>query len=579
MEQHTLKEFQYKAAIVKEALLARAEETTVNMHSFFGRKPKYVLFLSISSGEERAVVFCGIGNSPESGWLNAMNKANSYMKERHWNNVWLKADLVNEIEACSSEQWLGTYGTTRKNYCRKGLSLDSQFNCAFLEQEINANVFVTRNEQTSQIEWNVNHINRYLAKNRCSKQVLGALPQRDVYQFTTISYFYDTALYELHNGSLNNGRRKVDRIDKQLLYQIIDEASSYLARQVDDNGKFIYGYFPSFDKKIPWYNMLRHASTIYSMIEAYEITRSARLAASIDQAIRYLLEEGIIYSSRTNEEQRAYVVDWENDQEIKLGANAAAILALAKYSTVFQTDQYVQLMNLLASGIAAMQNVETGGFVHVLRYPDLTVKETFRIIYYDGEAAFALIRLYAVTRDPKWLAVVERAFAYFMKHNYWKHHDHWLSYCTNELTQYKPEADYFTFGLRNVRDKLNFIIDRDTTYPTFLELLMASHKMINNITSRQMTALLDGFDTDKLNKAISHRLEHQLNGFFFPEVAMYFKAPAKITGSFYIRHHSFRSRIDDVEHNISGYCSYYHEFLHHEQAAVQVKEEQYAKEI
>ena len=48
-----------------------------------------------------------------------------------------------------------------------------------------------------------------------------------------------------------------------------------------------------------------------------------------------------------------------------------------------------------------------------------------------------------------------------------------------------------------------------------------------------------------------------LNGFFFPEYAMYMRCPDKILGSFMVRHDGFRVRIDDVQHNIGGFYLYY----------------------
>lgn len=57
----------------------------------------------------------------------------------------------------------------------------------------------------------------------------------------------------------------------------------------------------------------------------------------------------------------------------------------------------------------------------------------------------------------------------------------WLSYAANEITIYDPDDKYFNFGLNNFNGRLDYIYDRDTTYPTFLELTMAAYKMVAKI--------------------------------------------------------------------------------------------------
>jgi hypothetical protein len=521
---------------------------------------KVKLFLSIGNRQNRALVFIGTGNHLESSWKNASEKAVKHFKKNTMTPEWVKADFVTSYEQITVEEFIVKITKTKKNYFRYGISLDPDFNLAFLEQEVNANAFIKFDQEHQRAYLSEQNMNHYCQTYRGMKGKINFNVINSITLFTTTGFFFDGELHPLESSFLNNGRRMTQTLNRQSVLEIIDRSSRFLANQVQDNGKFIYGYFPCFDKEINFYNILRHASSTYSMIEAYELTKNEELILPIQKALTYLEAEAIATYENKNGETIAYVLEKSSDSEIKLGANAAAILAYSKYTKVFNDKKYIPLMQQLAKGIQNMQNPETGQFVHILN-PDLSVKEAFRIIYYDGEAAFALMRLYNIDRDPQWLETVEKAFTYFIENDYWKHHDHWLSYCTNELTAHRPLDQYFKFGLENVKHKLDFMLERETTYPTFLELTTAAYKMINRIKELNKHELLADFDEDKLLQVIHHRSHYQLNGFFYPEVAMYFKNPARILDGFFIRHHSFRCRIDDVEHNISGYCSYYKDVL------------------
>lgn len=543
-----------------------------------------ILFFSLSDGKKRAEIVQGKGESFQQAWQNGTQQCQKFSKRNKINTTWLRIDWVTGIQA---DTWGGLekkLSKTKRNYFRCGLSLDAQLKSAFIEPEINANAMLYCGASKVSAGLNKNNFTIYAKKRYGQGLALDYSEDAPVWIFTHQGVFFteDPELLALPCGEagsrqdaqwlpgllettcnwkdpacLSMGRRQIENLKAEDVYSLISSSSRFLSNQVKESGAFIYGHFPCFGRHVSSYNALRHASTVYSMLESWELTQDNALLSSIQRALHYLTHTLVRCYSKNDGSVVAFNVD-VND-EIKLGANAVALLALVKYDELTGDTSHRPLMEQLALGIASMQDSETGKFSHVLNASDLSIKEEFRIVYYDGEAAFGLMRLYGLTKDPRWLLMVENAFKYFIAADHWKHHDHWLSYCVNELTIYKPEEIYFRFGVKNIEDHLDFILKRETTYPTLLELSMAFDAMLSRIKNDhpEMHHVLGELNIDKFYLALHHRAHYLLNGFFWPELAMYFAKPSAVVGGFFIRHHSFRMRIDDIEHYLSGYVAYW----------------------
>ncbi len=522
----------------------------------------------------RSVIFCSYGQKTQrcqvwNSTLTSFQQAKCQLfafLEQQWHeqdqlDEFLKFDIAYHIR---HENWQEIVqqitSQFHNNHYRKGLSFDEHFHICFLEQELYGKAIIrglSYDTPNFVDQDNLNHGIRTKYPGQPVQIHLNEL--RQVWSFDSHAVFYENGqLLPLQSRFTGHGVRYLTGSKKQHVRQLIEVNSQFLQQQIQPDGRFVYGFFPAYDREIRSYNTVRHCTSTYALIETLAVHYQAARVEKIRQAIEYALKH--FYIERQT--GLAYMLDGTDPgqlHEIKLGANAAAILMLSKYQEITADDQYLGYAQALANGILSMVN-EAGETVHVLHYPDYSLKQQFRIIYYDGEAALALLRLYQLQPDEKLLATVKRMFERFIEQKYDRYHDHWLSYCCNELTKICPEERYFQFGINNYRRHLVFIRNRKTAYATLLEMMMAAYQMLCRMRDLGMDELFAKAQFEALKKLIEFRSEFQRSGFFYPEVAMYMAHPEKCLNAFYVRHDRFRVRIDDQEHNLSGYVAYLQHF-------------------
>jgi len=540
-----------------------------------GKNDFFVVFLSVCNKKERAKVFHGSGNTIAAAWANAEKRLNAFREramseKKPFSAVWIKADVVTSYEEIPTvslnkmiikEQW--------SNFLRIGISLEPDFTNAYIEAEVHGNKMLTyyterefnaKNFNYNSCRISLDNLNHYRKKR--GKKPVASIPER-ITVFITRGFFCgeDDVIHELYSDNMDFGRRRTDLIDSEVVREIIIGASTYLANQIDSEGKFTYGFYPVFDNLLKSYNIVRHVSSLWSLVNLYRMSNDDSLIPKLDSALDFMLAH-IEYK----DEDTAYLIE-RKAGEIKLGANGVAIIMYTEYMDVFRSEKYVDIVRKLANGILELQNHETGEYWHVLEFPGFTRKEEFRTVYYDGEATFALARAYTYTKEQKYLDSAKAAVDNFIAKDYTKHRDHWVAYSLFEVTKYVWDVKYYEFALRNAEVNLPEIFNRATSFHTYLEMLMASWRTYQRAVKYNVNSeYIRNYDPTYFAQTIYNRARHMLNGFFYPEYAMYMKVPEKVVGSFMVRHHNYRVRIDDIQHFIGGYffySVYYNEIKQH----------------
>ncbi|MDE7363124.1 MAG: hypothetical protein K2N38_14470 [Oscillospiraceae bacterium] len=544
--------FEKKAGL----LYGRLTENKETFERFAEVCGRFAAFISVSDIHQQAYVFRASGATVDEAWEKAKSDAEKFIADEGLCPMWVKADVTVKGERRPLSEVVAEFSGGYRNFYRRGIAFDNDLDAAFIEAEINANSLISYKKKTIELV----RLNRYLAN--CELKTLREMPE-EVILFDCKSAFCDekSEVYDLYSEGSGCGRRVMKRFEKDTALRVVSTAAEYLSMQIGLDGKFDYGVYAASGKEIAGYNMLRHTTSIWSLLCAYRLTGDKFLLVQAESAIGYMINNTVYkYPGKDGKENVVYLAD-KTHEEVKIGGNAVAIIVLTEYMKLTGTDMYKKLAIELGNGILELFDERNGSFFHVLRYPSLAPRDKYRTVYYDGETVFALCRLFGLTTQSRFIETAKAAADRFILKNYTQYADHWVAYAMNELTKYLPKEKYLNFALENVVSNLKKIYDQPTTYHTYLELLCVAFETYSRVKEKGLKcAAAEEIDEKRFAETIFHRADYMLNGYGYPEYVMYFAKPSEQLGSFFIRHDAYRTRIDDVQHFCSAYYSLYRNY-------------------
>lgn len=538
---------------LKQQLIRKKGKIKDSVSMFFLEKGHYVIFLSFTDGNDRALVINARERTFEKSWQLAIQQLKKKMFVEKVKPTWIKADLVTEIKTLPYQNLLTDLTQIKRNHFFEGISFDPFFRAAFLEQEINANVFFN-NWGSADVELSLLNTQIYIKEHRKINLKINLKNLAEVYLFKTVSAFQDTSKsYEIESNMICHGHREIDITDEQEIYEVIDNSARALARRMDPSGYFEYVNYPAFDKTHQIYGVGHHALSISAMLAAYEVTNDELLKNSIERGLQVILKQRII-SLSINAVTYSFVK--ENDETLNLYASAQIVLALLKHRNVFGTPDNDEVLEQLIYGLLYYQQ-EDGSFAHAL-YEDGTLKEQKINMLYDGAALLALVRFLQIDPNQALSDCIKRGFKNLIDQEAWKNGDYLLNHAAIEFFYQHPKIDYATFVLKSTKHQLNGAFTHDTSAGVLIEYFVATYHFINVLEQNGIqTEVFSSDDLQKLERLIQHRAKQQLNAYVWPEVAMYFATPKYAVHNFYVREDSFRMRIDDLATNLSSYYYYF----------------------
>jgi hypothetical protein len=232
-------------------------------------------------------------------------------------------------------------------------------------------------------------------------------------------------------------------------------AGDWLVRNMDETGRFLYGYDRDTNEANPDYNIVRHAGAMNSLYQLAAAGETQFLEPA-DRALEYLLERRIDHDDWTT-------IARQGDRG-RLGAVGFAVVGLVQRRVVTGDTGYDELMRALGRFILAQQEPDGA----ILAFWNPSTEEPSANQYgkfATGEAVWALVELDNTFPGEGWWDAAELTLHYLAdgsrleKEGYRARlPDHWAAYALgaagaerldDELIDYAERlAGYFSVRLR-----------------------------------------------------------------------------------------------------------------------------------
>ncbi|RUO29998.1 hypothetical protein CWE12_08540 [Aliidiomarina sedimenti] len=408
------------------------------------------------------------------------------------------------------------------------------------------------------------HLNRAKIRARLGQRINNP-DSNKVWIFSTLSRLVlKTSEGQLANLPLLRNHVVNPQLTPEFASEVAKDGADYLARHTTDSGQMNYLFDAANDRVLKGYNILRHAGSLWSMLQVYKDAPTVKLHGACNRALDYLLSTVQAFSP---DYPRLKVIAYEN--EAKLGGNGLALVAMAAAYKYLGRRDILPVMRELADWIVAIQ-APNGEFTLHKAYLDTVEKAPFISGYYPGEAILGLMELYKIDRNHKWLNSADRAAKWLIevrdgdKSIEELERDHWLLYGLNELYQVVPHQQ-FVDHCKRLLEAITYSQHKKANVPDWIGgfqdplNITATACMCEGMLAGYRLLSRAGEDAERLatlRTAIEAGLKLQLQFRFDSINSTYLKNPERAEGGFQCRTAHWNIQVDFTQHSLTGFLMY-----------------------